>query len=559
MNLTADQIHAYFETRLGRSLPHREKIAVKCVFHDDGNASATVFLSGNGGFNCQSCCAKGNTYQFESRFSKCDMDTAKRNIAAITGATLDSAGSKGPCTAVYDYRSTNGSIVMQKRRYEPAGEKKTFQILRPNGNGWTYEGVPQESKVLYNLPDLVTCNVALICEGEKDCGTLDALTLFADRPDLRVASTTNSEGAWQPKHAPKWLTQYSPYFAGKMVIIFEDNDESGRVWADYVALQVYPFAHSVRRVAFPELPEKGDVTDWMADHTAEELQKRITSAPAWHPSLDAPPTREMLIPATRFSKHAEDEIDWLVKGVIQRGASGFIAANPKAGKSWVALDMLISLATTCPWMDFEIPRAIRCGYVSREDGANLTAWRFRQLLNGKRDGKPELIEQNLYINSRRETPQFFLDCEEDVQELISDIKRLSLEFVMLDVFNRIHTADENDNQAMSAVMAQVIKLSTVSGASIGIVHHYSKSTEGNMTQRLRGAGAIGGFAEWQIGVAMAEQERKIRMMEFETKAAEPEEPIYFQIQSGKLSGKTCIARVEYEPIEQVPMRRLKKV
>ena len=68
MNLNRDQIQKYFETRLGRPLSAREKIAVKCPFHDDGTASATVFLSGNGGFNCQSCSAKGNTFQIRDAF-----------------------------------------------------------------------------------------------------------------------------------------------------------------------------------------------------------------------------------------------------------------------------------------------------------------------------------------------------------------------------------------------------------------------------------------------------------------------------------------------------------
>jgi hypothetical protein len=559
MILTRDEIQKYFESRLSRTIPSREKVAVKCPFHDDSTASATVFLTGNGALNCQACGAKGNVFQVEARFSSCTVAEAEQKVAEITGATPSKMGSKGQLDGVYDYRAEDGSVLFQKRKYRGADGKKTFSILRPDGRtGWV-SGLDGDSrKVLYNLPSLVTCNLALIAEGEKDCATLDGLNLFLDRPDLHVASTCNFEGAWQPGHSPKWLPQYSPYFVGKGVVIFEDNDESGRTWADHIAGQIEPYACWVRRISFPELPEKGDVTDWMAEHTEEELRKRVVTAPKWTANAEVIQHREVLIPATRFAKYAEDEIDWLVTGVIQRGANGFIAASPKSGKSWCALDMLISLAIGCPWMDFEIARPVRCGYVSREDGANLTAWRLGHLFRGKRGGNPELLEHNLYINSRRETPQFFLDCEEDIQELVFDIKRLSLEFVVLDVFNRLHTADENDNQAMSAIMAQVNKLCALSGASIGIVHHYSKSQEGNMTQRLRGAGAIGGFAEWQIGVWVEEKDRLIRGMEFETKAAEPQESLFFQINTEKLSNTTKIARVEYEPMKAVT-RQLRKV
>jgi hypothetical protein len=548
MLLTKDQIHKYFETRLGTTLSNREKVAVKCPFHDDGTASATVFLSGNGGFNCQACGAKGNAYQVEMRFSKCDMETAKRNIAEITGADVGRISHKGPCTGVYDYRLADGRLAFQKRRYEPPEGRKTFSIVRPDGkDGWVsgMEGMEEDRKVLYHLPELVTCNMALVCEGEKDCATLDALTLFPTRPDVRAATTCNFEGAWQPGHSPKWLPRYSPLFSGKHVVIFEDNDESGRTWADHIAASVQPFAYTVRRVSFPELPEKGDVTDWMETHTVEELSKRVSKAPCWIPTEATEKHREVFVSAAKFAAATPEEIDWLITGVLQRGDNGFISAAPKAGKSWVAVDMLISLALGCPWMEFKVPKPIKCGLVSREDNPALTGWRIKKLFSSKQSIFPIRLEENLYVNSKRQTPQFMLDSDSDVAELIGDIKRLQLEFVILDVLNVLHSADENDNTEMTRIMAQVRRLHDESGASLGIIHHYNKGNEGSMTQRLRGAGAIGGFAEWQIGLTVVDEELKIRKMEFEMKADQPPEPIYFQIQPDGISGSR-IAKVPYE-------------
>jgi hypothetical protein len=549
MNLDRDQIHHYFETRLGVSLSNREKIAVKCCFHDDGTASATVFLSGNGGFNCQSCQAKGNTYQFEQKFSKCDLETAKRNIAEITGAELDRAGGKGLCTGVYDYRLANGSIAFQKRRYQPTNAKKTFSIVRPNDDGgWTsgLEGMPESSKVLYNLPDVVVSNLILLCEGEKDCGTLDELNLFPDKPDIRVASTTNFEGAWQPGHSPKWSPRYNPYFTGKRVVIFEDNDESGRTWAAHIAAEIYPFAESVRRIGFTEMPEKSDVTDWMATHTAPELRKLILTSPTWKPTAETDETKRVVfVSAPIFAHGTSEEIEWMVHGVVQRHANGFICAEPKVGKSWAALDMLISVAIGCPWLEFEIPAPIRCGLVSREDNPALTAWRMKKLYASKNCDDPTRLERNLYINSRQQTAQFFLDNDDDIAEMITDIKRLGLEFVILDVLNVLHGSDENDNSEMTKIMARIRKIQAESKASLGIVHHYNKAGEGSITKRLRGASAIAGFAEWLIGIGNMGDELKTRRMEFETKADQPPDPIYFRIQTNTETGKSSLDRVEY--------------
>jgi hypothetical protein len=58
-----------------------------------------------------------------------------------------------------------------------------------------------------------------------------------------------------------------------------------------------------------------------------------------------------------------------------------------------------------------------------------------------------------------------------------------------------------------------------------------------MTQRLRGASAIAGWAEWLIGISMADEETKVRRMDFELKAACPPDPIYFQIVSDTTSAR----------------------
>jgi hypothetical protein len=344
--LTFDQIRTYFESRLGVSLPARETLAVRCPFHDDRTASATVFLSGNGGFNCHGCPAKGNTFQFEMLFSKCTIEEAKRNVADLTGVQVDAGGSKGRCVAVYDYRHDDGSIAFQKRRYERPDGKKFFSIHRPDGRDGWQPGLdePQKTrKALYNLPNLITANLVLLPEGEKDCDTLNRSNLFPDKPDLRVAATTNSEGAWKPGDSPKWMEHYSPYFAGKHVVIFEDNDDSGRTWADYVSGHIFRFASSVRRISFPDLPEKGDVTDWMDNHTEKDLRKLITSAPKWTPpaiGIQPPTTPDNAAWASEgmddFLKATDAEIGWIVQNVLAPGRLTQMFAPRGLGKSLLA-------------------------------------------------------------------------------------------------------------------------------------------------------------------------------------------------------------------------------
>ena len=49
--------------------------------------------------------------------------------------------------------------------------------------------------------------------------------------------------------------------------------------------------------------------------------------------------RELFIPAADFLSTGHALVDWAVVGVIERGSNGFIAADPKTGKSVAAVDL----------------------------------------------------------------------------------------------------------------------------------------------------------------------------------------------------------------------------
>jgi hypothetical protein len=520
MILSFDQIHDYFELRLDKRLTTREKIAVRCPFHEDRTASATVFLSGNGGFNCQTCSAKGNIFQFEMLFSKCSMQEAKEKIAEITGARLDQGGNKGPMTAVYDYRKNDGKVAFQKRRFEPVGGKKTFSIYhQTDSNAWA-PGIEEGTrKILYNLPELITCNFAAICEGEKDCATIESIGLFKTSSGVRVAATTNSEGAWQPSHSPKWLDHYSPYFTGKHVVVFEDNDESGHTWADYVVRQVHPFAESVRKVGFRDMPEKSDVTDWMVNHTVEELERRIIAAPRWEPvKIEIPPMSQ---DAVEFAREDIAPVEWIIHNVIPTAGNGIICGDPKASKSYHALDIAISLACGEDWLGNMVKRRVKTFLVSREDSPGITQRRIARMLRGNLS-YAEKLDGWMRVNTRRHTADFKVTNPEHMNRLLEEIAKFGSELCILDVFRSVHESEENDNDEMPNVLAKVNRIQNECNCAVMLVHHLSKATPDNIFKGLRGASAIHGWMEWGIGISVTnpdEQDKHnwIRKLEFENK------------------------------------------
>jgi hypothetical protein len=474
------------------------------------------------------------------KFSKCDRTAALANVRGLLG--LPAAPHEAQprvVDAVYQYPDALGGDIVEKIRFRLPDGKKKFCWRRPDGKGGHIYGLlPDFKKRLYRLPELVRSAHAIVCEGEKDA--INVANALARVPHLAV--TTSPDGAADPGQNPQWPTHFGTYFTGKVVAILADNDSCGAAHAEAAAKNIYPYAAAVRLVLLPNLPEHGDVSDFLVDHTGDDLLNEIKKVKPWKPSTEASAERYLSVPAPQFCCSLQREIDWLVERVIQRGANGYFCAVPKGGKSWAAADLAISVALGSDWLGFPVPRPGRVLFVSREDNPALTSWRIRHLFAAKSGVDANLLEANLHINSRAQTPELMLDNPEQVEELRSELKRLQIDLLILDVFNVLHAGNENDNQDMRRVLRVLTGIQTEFGCSIAVVHHYNKGDDSaSMTQRLRGSSAIAGWAEWLVGISMVDEENKIRCLDFELKAAQPPDSVNFRIVSNEST--TVLQRV----------------
>ncbi|MGI8773195.1 MAG: AAA family ATPase [Acidobacteriaceae bacterium] len=569
MILTFDQIRRYFEHRHpGQKIGTRNKASVRCAFHDDSTASCTLFLDGAGGFHCNGCGAGGNVFQFEARFSNCSVQEAEKTVAEITGARPDAsfagASKLGPVVAAYDYRDSSDRVLFQKRRYEPVGESKTFRVYRPDKQGgWLAgidapEGTPTK-RVLYNLPAVVVANCVAICEGEKDADNVAQAGLYADRLNIRLATTCNFDGAWQAGEKEKWLPGYSPYLAGKFVLVFQDNDAPGEAWATGVATAVHPFADSVKIIRLSGLEPKGDVSDWLEMHTVAELEDEIRKTPRWRPAVAE--QRSMFQDAVEFAADAPARVDWLVENVIPAAGNGIICGDPKASKSFHALDLAMSLACGCNWLGMHVSKRVKTALVSREDSPGLTQRRINRLLCGNSQYGLQLSPW-MMVNTRRHQADFKVTTEAHLDQLISELKRFRVEFCVLDVFRSLHDSEENDNTEIPLVLQKINRIQTECDCAVALVHHINKVSSDNIFKGLRGASAIHGWLEWGIGISVTNPEEEdkakyVRKLEFENKEGVAP-AVYSQICEGD-SATIRIKRVERPEETQRKTRRVADV
>ena len=166
--------------------------------------------------------------------------------------------------AQYDYRDEAGNVLSQAVRYEP----KDFKQRRPDGKGgwtWSVNGV---RVVPYRLPELLVepAQPVVVAEGEKDCDNLARIGVLA---------TCNACGAG------KWTAEHSEFLRGRRIIVLPDNDEAGRNHAQQVARSLHGIAASVQIVELPDLPAKGDVSDWIAAGGTKAELKQLAEAAPW--------------------------------------------------------------------------------------------------------------------------------------------------------------------------------------------------------------------------------------------------------------------------------------
>jgi len=267
--LTASDLAARLDAK--QTGPHEWR--AKCPAHDDHTPSLTITEGADGRTLLK--CFGGCTFEHITRA----LGIEPASLMGDSERPTDRNGSKPTrtLTRTYDYVDEAGALLYQVCRYEP----KDFRQRRPDGSGgwiWKLDGV---RRVLYRLPDVIAAVAAgrpiWIPEGERDADALGRIGCCA---------TTNAGGAGN------WTSSLNEPLRGAHVVILPDHDDRGRQHADNVARQLHGIAKTVRILALPDLPPKGDVSDWLRgkqpDVARSELLKLSRDTPLFDPEA-APP------------------------------------------------------------------------------------------------------------------------------------------------------------------------------------------------------------------------------------------------------------------------------
>jgi len=392
----------------------------------------------------------------------------------------------------YDYTDAGGNLLYQVVRYhimdEETGErlKKHFLQRKPDGNGgwdWKLYDTP---RVLYRLPELVAADPngwQFVAEGEKDCDTLAGLGLTA---------TCNPGGAM------KWgrLSDDSALH-GRRVCIIADADTPGRAHAEDVAQRLHGKAAAVKVI---ELPGEGvkDATDWSDSHDgqdAEDLRQVLLdmaeSAPAWQPAPEGQQpqgtiARHQPIMARELLVNYPTLREPVIQRLLRIGEIMNVVSAPKIGKSWLAIDLVLAVATGKPWLGHFDTEPGRILFLDNELHAETLAHRIPKVAEARGLSVGEYGEQVLIDSVRGKSLDLFA-----LEAYLGGVQPGTYRMILIDAFYRFLPVgvDENSNADVTNLYNHIDMLADRLHWCFVLIHHTSKGVQSGKFVTDVGAGA----------------------------------------------------------------------
>lgn len=190
-------------------------------------------------------------------------------------------------------------------------------------------------------------------------------------------------------------------------------------------------------------------------------------------------------PAHRLAQRAEER-RWLITGLWSEEAVGIVGGEPKCCKSFLALDMAVSVAAGTPCLRrFPVTQPGRVLLYAAEDALHVVRRRLEGICAAAGVALSDLDIQVITA------PTVRLDLDADRQSLEQTVVALAPRLLVLDPFVRLHRVDENASGEVAPLLAFLRELQRRYGVAVAVVHHAKKGGG-----RIRAGQALRGSSEF---------------------------------------------------------------
>jgi 5S rRNA maturation endonuclease (ribonuclease M5) len=354
------------------------------------------------------------------------------------------------------YRDAAGEIKFCVQRLPDKDGGKTFKQYHANGDGSFSPGMKDVARIPYNWHLMHDQPTVFIVEGEQ---AADAM-LNAGYP-----ATTNPGGSSQ------WQQELTPYFEGKRVIIVPDNDEPGRKHATKIAEALQGVAaNTIISPLCRDMQDKADIVDWMQAHPQDI--SRIYSLTLDGETTSPAGGREF---RSLGDMTMQTETNWTIRDLIPGEGMGAVYGAPGTGKTFWVLDAALSIACGKGYKNQQ----------TKHGGVVYFALEGGRLFDNRClkwcDVHDVSIAGQPFTVSSDPLDLLVKGSDSEVDSIIAGIERMQGEWgqpvkvVVIDTLNRAMAGgNENDSEAMGALVANCDRIWKALGCFLLIVHHSGK-------------------------------------------------------------------------------------
>jgi len=184
-------------------------------------------------------------------------------------------------------------------------------------------------------------------------------------------------------------------------------------------------------------------------------------------------------------------MQWLVQDLWSEQAVGILGGEPKCCKSFLALDVAVSVASGAACLrQFPVRR---CGPVllfPAEDSLAVVRQRLEGIAAAAQVPFASLPVQVITA------PALRLDTPTDRERLAHTVEQQRPILLILDPLIRLHRVDENDATQIAALLSYLRELQRKFQLAVMVVHHARKDAHGNRPgQALRGSSELHGWGD----------------------------------------------------------------
>jgi hypothetical protein len=214
---------------------------------------------------------------------------------------------------------------------------------------------------------------------------------------------------------------------------------------------------------------------------------------------------------------------WLVEQLWGASSIGVIGGAPKCSKTWLGLDLALSVATgTACLGKYAVPEAGPVLIYLAEDALPVVRERVEGMA---RHRGLDLDAVPIHVIT---APVLRLDRDPHRRRLFETAKRLRPRLLLLDPLVRLHGIDENHAGEVAGLLAYFRSLQRELDLSVVLVHHTRKNAAGGVAagQGLRGSSDLHAFGDSNLYLRRT---RDRLVLSSEHRAAPASPPVYLEL------------------------------